>query len=332
MNKQVRNWGIALLLWCLSWHGHSAPLHNHKPELTPCQHAAQETVLRLQTSDSSGNIAIIIDDLGYNRRLGMIATMLPGAITLAVLPHSPHGTWLAELAAQSGKEVMVHLPMSSQAGSSLDKGALTEAMARDEFLSVLRSNLQAVPLARGANNHMGSLLTQQQEPMEWLMEELALQQMFFVDSRTTPLTVAGRVAKEQGLPVAEREIFLDNDRDCRAIAGQFLRLARIAQRQGQSLAIGHPYSETLAFLGAVLPQLETSGLKLVSVSELLSSDTTSSTKRELLNTVHMNQGAKGDIRRAGIPDAHKFAHKPDGHRSVEELHKTYRKKSDDFES
>lgn len=271
-----------MLLAYLPWLSVSAAIISPQPsehatalatELSTCHRAAKQVAITLQARSNPlappARIAVIIDDLGYNRRLGYLAAGLPGQLTLAILPRSPHARWLAEHATTAGKEVIVHLPMTNIAGRPLDDGGLTDAMDRETFVKTLRENLRAVTQAKGANNHMGSLLTQQREPMEWLMDELSLHGLYFVDSRTTPKSVAGTIARERGLPSLEREIFLDNEKDCTAIAEQFLRLGRVAQRHGQSVAIGHPYPETLAFLGALLPELNAAGLVLLPVSQLL---------------------------------------------------------------
>ena len=41
------------------------------------------------------SMVIIIDDLGYNLANGLGIVNLPGPITLAVMPHTPHGAVLA---------------------------------------------------------------------------------------------------------------------------------------------------------------------------------------------------------------------------------------------
>ncbi|MCW8195416.1 divergent polysaccharide deacetylase family protein [Proteobacteria bacterium 005FR1] len=214
-------------------------------------------------------IAVIIDDLGYSLARGKSAIGLPGAVTLAVLPHSPHGHALAESAHRQGKEVMLHTPMSNVGGRPLDEGGLTNAMDRSTFIAVLRSNLAAVPHVRGVNNHMGSLLTQNRRAMQWLMGELQGRSLYFVDSRTSARSVAANVAREQQIPTASRDIFLDNDRDCVKIGRQFAALLRQARRTGSGVAIGHPYPETLRFLAAALPRLESMQIRLVSMSALL---------------------------------------------------------------
>jgi uncharacterized protein len=214
-------------------------------------------------------LAVIIDDLGYHRSRGEAVIELPGPITCAVIPQTPHAPALARLAKAAGKEVILHMPMETDGFSQLDAGGLSEDMAEHEFASTIRAAVERIPEARGLNNHMGGVLTADQTAMEWLMDQLAEHNLFFVDSRTTPQTVANRVARHRGLPHAGRDIFLDNERDLVAINEQFNRAIAIARRRGQAIVIGHPYPETIEYLQQVLPLLEPAGITLVPVSQLL---------------------------------------------------------------
>jgi len=215
-------------------------------------------------------ISIIIDDLGINRELGERALHLPGQVTYAFLPRSPYGRDLALRAHMLEREGILHLPMQAIDDRPIDKGALMQRQSRVEFLATLRDDLKRIPYIRGVNNHMGSLLTQKPEQMRWLMEELARHKdLFFVDSRTTPLTVAYRQAIDEGLPSLRRNIFLDNDTDIDAINRQFIKLLAIARLRGSAVAIGHPYPETLSYLENMLPALPLLGIRLLPASQLI---------------------------------------------------------------
>ncbi len=214
-------------------------------------------------------IAIIIDDLGYNLRHGIALARLPGALTLAVLPHSPNGIALAELGHQQGKLIMLHAPMSNLQQLPLDAGGLTDQMTQQEFINTLYQGLDSIPHIQGVNNHMGSYLTQLPEPMSWLMNTLAREQLFFVDSRTSPDSIAWETARNLALPTQKRDVFLDNERSVEAIGSQFDQLLRIAKRRGSAIAIGHPYPETVTFLTEVLPGLAELGVELVPVTALI---------------------------------------------------------------
>jgi uncharacterized protein len=218
---------------------------------------------------AQARLAIIIDDLGYHRSRGEAIIALPGTVTCAVIPQTPHAPALARLAKAAGKEVILHMPMETDGYGELDAGGLHEGMSEVEFASTIQAAVERIPEARGLNNHMGGVLTADETAMDWLMTRLAEHNLFFVDSRTTPQTVAGRMARHHGLPYAGRDIFLDNERDLAAINEQFNRAIAIAQRRGHAIVIGHPYPETIDYLQQVLPLLEPAGITLVPVSQLL---------------------------------------------------------------
>lgn len=215
-------------------------------------------------------VSIIIDDLGNRLGSGTRTVALPGPITCAFLPSTPHARRLATLAHESGKEVMLHLPMQALETPLLDDGGLVATMTRRDFLRTVREDLLAVPYVSGVNNHMGSLLTQFRGHMQWLMEELShYDDLYFVDSFTSILSVAHQVAADNRVPTARRDVFLDDVVDEEAIAQQFTQLIEIAHRKGTAVAIGHPHPQTLAFLEANLSRLREAGIELLPVSQLI---------------------------------------------------------------
>lgn len=212
-------------------------------------------------------VSIIIDDLGYNRELGLKTLNLPGAVTVGIIPFSPHALHISEQAKKRGTEIILHTPMSNLEGFPLGELGLTEKMHKHDFLEALDKAIHSIPNIRGLNNHTGSLLTQMTEPMEWLMSALSKYGLYFIDSWTTPNSVALRSAMENNIPSMRRDIFLDHNPD--DIAKQFQELIRVAKARGHAIAIGHPYPSTLEFLTESLPCLEAHGVDLVSVSALL---------------------------------------------------------------
>jgi hypothetical protein len=214
-------------------------------------------------------MVIIIDDLGYNLANGLGIVNLPGPITLAVMPHTPHGALLAQQGNLADKEVMLHVPMENHAGLRLGPGGLTLAMQEDEFKQVLRSNLASIPHVQGLNNHMGSALTEQPLPMQWTMDLAKELNLFFVDSRTSAKSLALQQALSQQVPALERDVFLDNDTATEALTVQFDQAVRIARKYGYVVLIGHPYPATIAFLNQNLPKLDEEGIILMSVSSLI---------------------------------------------------------------
>lgn len=240
------------------------------PDSPPTDSGAPPLLAPLPTSENRiARIALVIDDLGNNPASGERALALPGAITYAILPHAPHSRALAERARNLGKEIMLHAPMSNDGRMALGPGALTTDQTREQFIRTFDRALAEVPGARGVNNHTGSRLTAEERPMRWLMETLQERRLYFLDSLTSPHSVAGEIASEYGVPHTKRQVFLDNERTREAINRQFRSVLAIAAEEDRAVAIGHPYPQTLSYLETVLPALQVLGYRLVPVSELL---------------------------------------------------------------
>jgi uncharacterized protein len=139
-----------------------------------------------------------------------------------------------------------------------------------EFAAVFAAQLARVPHAIGVNNHEGSRLTQDARSMDWLMQALKHNgRLFFLDSRTSPKSIAYETARDQGIPALKRDVFLDNVASRRAVNRRFDELLSIARRRGHALAIGHPYPATIEVLQWRLAELDSAEFEVVSPAELL---------------------------------------------------------------
>ncbi|MEP3349526.1 MAG: divergent polysaccharide deacetylase family protein [Marinomonas sp.] len=214
-------------------------------------------------------IAILIDDLGYNRQ-GMEASLaLPKEVALAILPETPYAQKTAIASQEQQRITLLHAPMENQRELALGPGGLYAKMTKEELKTTLKKDLDGLPGIQGVNNHMGSLLTTKADSMTWVMEVLQGRSLFFIDSLTSPKSVAEKIAKEHGLKTVIRDVFLDNIRTEQAIDKQFSRLIKLARRHGSALAIGHPYPETTSYLKKRLESLEQDGVVLVPLSRIL---------------------------------------------------------------
>ncbi|MDR3670594.1 MAG: divergent polysaccharide deacetylase family protein [Holophaga sp.] len=203
-------------------------------------------------------VSLVIDDLGYAPpELVSRLCAQPIPFDVAVLPYQEFTRQSAEIAHARGKEVMLHLPMEPRGypGPGKDPGPnavlfdLTEAQVRER----VRQALAAIPFRKGVNNHMGSRITPDQARMTWVLEEIKAKHCFFVDSRTEKDSVAFDVARDLAVPSVQRKVFLDDDKDAAAITKQWERMLALARTQGQVLAIGHIYPETVAILEKLVP-------------------------------------------------------------------------------
>ena len=212
-------------------------------------------------------IAIIIDDIGY-RYTDQHALSLPGAITYSILPHTPYGKKIAIKAKAKHKDVMLHIPMEAENGKKLGPGSLTSTMNKKQILASLQASLAEIPFAIGINNHMGSHLTQLVAPMSWTMGFLKQHRLLFLDSKTSPYSKASDIAKAVGVPVKNRNIFLDNQLTDSYISQQFQLLIKHANSQKMAIAIAHPHPETIKVLKRLIPTLAKNNIELVPLAAL----------------------------------------------------------------
>lgn len=217
---------------------------------------------------SKGKLVLIIDDMGYNKH-DIDAFRLHGDITYAILPHTPFSQQYADLAYLANRDVILHIPMESINGKALGPGAITEGMNEQQIHKVLGHALVDVPNAIGINNHMGSLLTQKRKPINYTLTFLKQHNLFFLDSKTSPLSVVEEQAAKYDVISFHRNVFIDNDLSEEAMLKQFNLLIRIAQKYRHAVGIAHPYPETVTFLKKHLPTLEQKGVELTRISDIL---------------------------------------------------------------
>ena len=218
-----------------------------------------------------GQVALIVDDMGNSLEALDDLLNLKEALTISILPYSPHAQETARIAHEYNLEILLHLPLESlnNHDTTLDtEGMITAAMSPGEIVQSFETSLARVPFADGVNNHMGSKFTADDSLMRTLLEPLKEKGLLFVDSRTTAQTVAYDEARRMGIPTVERNVFLDADADRSRIKGRLIELFKAAQKKGAAVGICHPYPETLEALKANFALFADYGLEVVPVSRL----------------------------------------------------------------
>ena len=216
---------------------------------------------------AESRLVIVIDDVGHNlQELGPFLEF-PAPLTFAILPLLPYSAGAAELVRSHGHDVILHLPMPAVSGLNPGPGAISAELSEDEIRRLMDRGFASITGAFGANNHMGSEGTADPRLMEMVMAYLAEKGKFFMDSRTTADTVASAFAAKHGVPFAQRDVFLDHDRDPAAIRAALEHGLRVARTQGYAILIGHSAVPDVAeALLEVYPRLEAEGYSVVPLS------------------------------------------------------------------
>ena len=221
--------------------------------------------------DTLGVIVLVIDDFGYrndNISDGFLNLSIP--ITCAIIPGHTASKKFAEKAVSYGKEVIIHMPMESENYSpGEDEYKLLTSMTSELLENKLIQAFESLPEAIGMNNHQGSKATSDSKTMTVLATVLKDRGKYFIDSRTSSLTIGEKTMISFGVPTARRNIFLDNNNDLDKIEEQINKLANSAKKNGVAVGLGHARKNTLSVIENVVPDLLDKGFVFQFASQVV---------------------------------------------------------------
>tara|TARA_E500000318_G_scaffold66796_1_gene61538 strand:+ start:151 stop:1224 length:1074 start_codon:yes stop_codon:yes gene_type:complete len=215
-------------------------------------------------------IALVIDDVGIDRRRSDAVVELPGPLTLSFLTYAHDLDKQTAAARARGHELMVHVPMQPKSADA-DPGPKV-LRVRDTPLQIaekLEWGLARFSGYVGVNNHMGSRFTTDRAGMQAVMTALGSRGLFFLDSVTAPDSAGVSTARAAGVPVLTRDVFLDNEDTPEEVRYRLEQVEKIALRSGAAIAIGHPHDATITVLRDWIPDAISRGFAIVPVSALV---------------------------------------------------------------
>lgn len=221
-------------------------------------------------------VAVVIDDMGLDRKRSARAVKLPGPLTLSWLPYAEDLPAQTAAAKAAGHELMLHLPMEPSIPVNPGPDALLTSLDAGENLRRLDRALGRFAGMVGVNNHMGSRFTADRAALRPIIAEINRRGYLWYDSRTAPASVGMALAAEIGAPWAGRDVFLDHVMTAAEVAKALNKLETLAKQHGVATAIGHPHDVTLDALARWLPELPKRGLTLVPLSAVVAAKQPSS--------------------------------------------------------
>ncbi|HNS31999.1 MAG TPA: divergent polysaccharide deacetylase family protein [bacterium] len=222
-------------------------------------------------SGKKPRIALIIDDVGWNKEIVKEIEKINQPFTLAFLPKAQHSKEIFDSVKDNKNfDLLLHLPLEpSPPAQSFDKGLLKTSMDSQELIEQFNDDIDYYyPYIKGINNHMGSLFTTDEEKMKILLKEIKERNLFFIDSMTSRKSCGYLIAKDMGVKSGKRDVFIDNLSDHKYIEDQIWELVESAREKGSAIGIGHARKNTVAVLKNIMPSL-TEQVEIVPVSELI---------------------------------------------------------------
>jgi polysaccharide deacetylase 2 family uncharacterized protein YibQ len=204
------------------------------------------------SNDLGPVLAVVVDDCGGSLEMARRLLSVDIPLTWSVIPYLRYSEKTAELLLSEDVPFLVHVPMQALGDADGKAGErnyyhIGVGMTREAVAGALEPMLDSLPGAYGINNHRGSKATADSDVMDSVMRVLAKRGMFFMDSRTSPKSVAYKSALKNGVAAAENSHFLDNEPDRARIAEELAVASAMAKKRGSAIAICHLRPETVAF-------------------------------------------------------------------------------------
>ena len=226
---------------------------------------------------AEAQVAFVLDDWGYSLNNVDALFQIDRPVTLAILPHLRYSKEISERARKYSRQydVILHLPLESKSGRASERDTIRRNMKKDRVLAILKDDIEGIPGLIGVSNHQGSRATENKETMKIILDELKKRDLFFLDSRTTPVSVCGNIAKKIRLRYAERGVFLDlaqtkDDKQYRAyVKKQIKELVDMAKARGSAIGIGHDKKLTLEVIKDSILDIEKENIKIVPLKKLV---------------------------------------------------------------
>lgn len=218
-------------------------------------------------------LAIVVDDFGiHNNTLLDKFCTLNKNITFAILPDQRYSELVMNKATQSGHETLIHIPMEpiSYPQNNPGSNAIFVHLNEREIKKRVEKFIKQFPLCIGANNHMGSLATTDENVMRTVLSVLKDHGLFFIDSRTSTSSIAYDLAKEMIIPTFESSLFLDTpDISMKTMNSKIKILKSMAKTHDKILVITHcATQERYDYLKLFVEKISQQNFELIPVSEI----------------------------------------------------------------
>lgn len=215
-------------------------------------------LIQAQAEFDKPKVALIFDDLGGNLNDLKKIYSLDIPLTISVIPNLRFSRNIAHIGARSGFSVLIDLPLapSEEVEPNPKYKFISGDLGSWEINSLLRNYLNFIRIAIGVNSHMGSGATQDRELMKTVMEELKRRNLIFIDSRTSPESIAYELALREGLVCGYNEGSLDSSQSLDEIQQRLEGLIAIAKEKGKAIFIIHSNKEIINLIKNKLPALK----------------------------------------------------------------------------
>jgi len=234
----------------------------------PSQGVPAPFVKKKRQYKGSPKIAIIVTNLGLNRRSTELAMTLPQQCGLGFLPYTKSLKPLLHKAQSNGHEIFLYLPLqTSQSFDNPGRYALMDNLAPEENAVRLNVILNSHARYDGVYSSYKEVFTDNPQPSAMVFEHLDDKNLIFVLGKGIQAGIPKHMRSHNN--IIPTNIIIDEEPDKDAIRKQLLELVRQAEYDGIALGYAQGFTLTIEMIRDWIPTLKRKDIKLVPVSEIL---------------------------------------------------------------
>ncbi|ACH93697.1 divergent polysaccharide deacetylase family protein [Borrelia duttonii] len=207
------------------------------------RHNLTKTKQKLKLNNSKPEFYLIIDDVGYDEFMLDEFIKINLNINFSIIPFLPKSMEFYNKLQNKNKIIMIHFPMQSKHKNSIEKFHININDDEITIRTKIETTFNTYPNAKIMNNHMGSLITSNENIMKIMLIKLKEKNKYFFDSLTTKDSISIQTGKSIGILVEQRDIFLDNRDNEKSVIKALERAKQIARTKGIVKVIGHIWSK-----------------------------------------------------------------------------------------
>ncbi|MEP7027806.1 MAG: divergent polysaccharide deacetylase family protein [Candidatus Eisenbacteria bacterium] len=222
-------------------------------------------------------LMLVVDAFGPSGNDSLSGEFLKLGVPIsgAVLPRLKGTRDWAERLSRGGHDILVQIPLEPMNYPKRDPGpgAILVDMPAGQIQREVKKNLGDVPGAVGATSYMGQMALSDEAAMGAVMLELKRANVFYLDARPVPTSVAADRAARQGVLCFRIDSVLEApgryDAEVKAVTRLLDDAIDLARRRGYAIVLAHPDRASLDVLKRAVPKLKRSGVRFQPVSTLL---------------------------------------------------------------
>jgi polysaccharide deacetylase 2 family uncharacterized protein YibQ len=215
-------------------------------------------------------IAILVGGMGLNVASTDAAIQrLPGAVSLAFAPYGSDLERQTAAARDSGHEILLQTPMEPFDSADSPGPHTLQAGDSARILDDLHWQMGRFPGYIGLVNFLGGRFTADRPAIQALMRDLADRGLDYIDDGSSPQSLAGDVAGDNGVRFAKADLRIDASRNPEAIDAALFRLESLARQNGVAIGFAAGLPEANERIARFAADLARRGVVLVPVSAAL---------------------------------------------------------------